>query len=214
MFKKIIVSSLVTTSILIATPTLASNFYVGLGAGISNLDDNIATSSNQETHDLGANGALASVFVGYQINNGSPFQLGFEAFADGMNTQASVNHNEQGTDMKVSENTAYGVRILPGYEVKPEVVVHAILGYARGNFKLQDDGAYGTASSNFGSNGIQVGAGFVAAITKAIAVRGDIIYTGYNNVSVDGVSNSNEAMTYTNQLSTVDGLLALQYSFG
>lgn len=100
----------------------------------------------------------------------------------------------------------YGIRALPGYQVTPSSVVYGIIGYARahagsdvyGN-ATADVGPFpevtGSASSSesYNFNGLQLGLGSMINVTHNIALRGDLIWTGYGKQTlVSGSAGSND----------------------
>jgi opacity protein-like surface antigen len=96
--------------------------------------------------------------------------------------------------------TAYGIRALPGYQVSSNAVIYLIGGWissqAKGSstietFDASIEGSEGegalltqTNSANYDLYGYQVGLGSMINLTEHVLVRGDLIYSGYNDVTL------------------------------
>lgn len=225
--KKIILTHTTIIGLVASSCVLANGFYTGIGAGASSFNNTIATSDNQESYDFGSIGVIGSLFAGYNFSLAHKLNLGLEAFgntmsasvtADHVNNNVTINDNTLGiatnSELKISSRYAYGLRILPGYEITSDTICHIILGYVRGNFKLTDNGRYGIASSVFNSNGLQTGIGLSTHITKNIILGVDAIYTTYTSQMVSGTTTTGAPLTYKNKPYTLDGLISLQYKFG
>ena len=210
----------------------ANNFYIGAGIGATNCADTqlitapAAPSAAPTTHDYSGVGLLGSWFAGCNMDLFKRFNLGLEFFFTESNNQIgvddiSVNPATLGqpiTSMKISQKYAYGVRMLPGYKITPDVDGHLIIGYSRGTFRLRDDGAYALAETDFGVNGLQYGLGFSVGFWKNLALRLDFIYTQYphehytTSGPLPSVPSPGNA-SYYDSLSTLDGVLSLTCKF-
>ena len=208
----------------------ANDFYIGGGIGVSDFADRqlitapTDPSAAPTTHDYSGLGFLSSIIAGYRFDLYKRFNLGLEAFFTGSNNQIGVddisinpaNEGQLDTTMRVSQRYAYGLRLLPGYEVMPHLVGHAIIGISRGTFRLIDNGAYALADSNFSVYGPQFGLGTSIELLKNVDLRLDAIYTKYPNHhdSASGpLPKGGNFGYYYDSLSTFDTVLSLTYRF-
>ncbi|MFA6408941.1 MAG: hypothetical protein WCW01_02030 [Gammaproteobacteria bacterium] len=219
-------------TMLVIPSAFANSLYVGAGIGVSNCADTqlitapSAPSAAPTTHDYSGLGLLSSALAGYNLDLPKRFNLGLELFLTGSNNQIgvddiSINPETSGqpiTTMRISQRYAYGVRMLPGYEIAPNVNGHLILGVSRGTFRLIDNGAYALAESEFGVYGPQFGLGFSVSLLQHLDMRLDFIYTKYphQHYTTSGPLPSVPATgsaSYYDSLSTLDGVLSLTYKF-
>jgi len=226
--KKIILTQTAIISIAASSCALADGFYAGIGAGASSFNNILSTANNaiasnvisNSSGDMGSTGVIGSLFAGYNFSFANKCNLGLEAFSNIMSTSTTHNMNTTSAiaiitqDLKISSRYTYGLRILPGYEITPDTTGHIILGYARGNFKITNNGKFNNISATFNSNGLQTGLGFTTAITKNLALGLDAIYTTYASQTVNGLTASGTPLTYKNKPYTLEGIVSLQYKFG
>ena len=231
MLKKII-TIIFLLIILVAPHAFANSLYVGGGIGVSNCADTqlitapSAPSAAPTTHDYSGLGFLSSVLAGYNIDLTKHFNLGLELFFTGSNNQIgvddiSINPLTPGqpiTTMRISQRYAYGIRMLPGYEIAPNINGHLIIGVSKGTFRLIDNGAYALAESEFGVYGPQFGLGLSAGLWKNVDMRLDFVYTRYphQHYTTSGPLPSvpvTGSASYYDSLSTLDGVLSLTYKF-
>lgn len=206
---------------------LADGFYVGgdLGATSFMVKDQINQSSSgfSSSVDTGKLGGNIGLLGGYAWVFPNQFFLGAEAFAQA--TSAKINFNAAGggssDDADVKLRYVYGLRVLPGYALTPDTNVYGIVGYARANVKF--DGSAGTVSGsttkNF--NGYQLGLGSMTNINKNVALRGDVIYTGYQSKTftanaTDLTDNTTNSYSTSEKFtpSSLEGNVAVVYKFG
>lgn len=187
-------------------PTAQKNkgeWYVGLGAGPTVLfnteKDDVELNKDVNAGNLGI---LGSLFGGYTYHFDNRFNLGGEIFGDARSAKYKNDSNYDST-YRGQLRYSYGLRIMPGYQVNPRTSLHVLLGYVRGNFKSTWND---TDISNL--NGFQVGVGSKLNLTTHFGLRGDVIYSQYQNktVSLNGYS-------FKNSVSTLDGIVSLVYSF-
>jgi len=217
----------------VSQSAFANSLYAGIGVGVSDFADSqlitapTAPEAAPTSHDYSGLGLLSSVITGYRFDLTKRFNLGLEAFLTGSNNQIGVddisidsaNSGQPITAMKVSQRYTYGVRILPGYEIVPNVVGHAIVGVSRGVFSLIDNGANSQAKSNFGVYGYQLGLGASTVLLKNLDIRLDVIYTKYPNnhyTTTGQLPNSTspaQTASYYDSLSSFDTVLSLTYRF-
>lgn len=215
MFKKISLLALVT-GFGVANIAMANGFYAGANAGVSNLNNDLSFDSTDGGDftgkvDTGDTGVTGGFLGGYTFNFASKLNLGVEAFANMDSSKTNANVNGYGS-LELKQRYAYGLRMLPGYQVTKDTDVHLLAGYVRGNFRLRDNGLLDpNLSKTFNANGYQLGFGMGTDIVKNIGVRADVIYSGYQSKKVYGSVPSD---TYTNRIHTVDGVAALVYKFG
>ncbi|MCD6047282.1 MAG: hypothetical protein K0S08_929 [Gammaproteobacteria bacterium] len=203
MFKKTLVAAVILAA---SSSALASGFYAGAGIGADNVN-NKADITNNGSVNYGATGVLGGLFAGYQYNFANSFNLGAEAFANATSTNMTDNSYEPNGDsaVKFKQTYSYGARILPGYNITPYIEAHAIAGFVRGHFQTTLD-----SSQKYNANGFQAGLGASAMATKTIAIRGDLIYSGYKSHTTTDVDGD----TFQSKVHTVDAILSAMYKFG
>lgn len=207
-------------SLVASGAALANGFYAGAGVGTLNLDaKTIATSASGtvNTKDTGALGVNGVLMGGYEFDFANRMVLGLEAF--GNYTSAKANNdttvlNGAATTSSLRLQYVYGARVLPGFQVTDSTSFHGILGVARGHF-VSSGSADANASTTNGSshvslNGYQLGLGATTDVCKNIAVRSDLIYTGYQSKTFENGTGA----TYKIEPSTVEFNVAAVYKFG
>ncbi|MCD6047283.1 MAG: hypothetical protein K0S08_930 [Gammaproteobacteria bacterium] len=199
---------------------LADGFYVGAGIGGTGFHDKVDNTltvdgvTETSSSDHGNLGVLGGLLAGYTWNFANQFNLGVEGFANA--TSAKISHTSMdGDTTNVKARYNYGVRLVPGYQVTPDTDVHAIVGYVRGNFKAEatdaDTGASASKTQNL--NGFQLGVGSGTNVAKNVVVRGDIIYSGYQN-KTNSFSDGVVSLSNKNKFNTLDGVVSVAYKFG
>jgi opacity protein-like surface antigen len=112
------------------------------------------------------------------------------------------------------EQYVYGARVLPGYQATDSTSFYGIVGVARGHFvttgSVDADVASDSSSNHFNLNGYQLGLGTKTDVYKNIAVRTDLIYTGYQTKTFE----SNTGSTSKIEPSTIEANVAAVYKFG
>jgi outer membrane immunogenic protein len=211
----------------------ASGFYVGGGLGASVLKNTSTESAtvtdefspdhptNQSAHSHNENlGGNVTVLTGYAWDTVDQYYVGLEAFDNASNAQVSTQsilYDTNSANLKVKMNNVYGLRLLPGYHITPDTVAYGILGVVRGNEKLTVSESDGSGSSTYNLKGYQVGLGAMTNLSKNVALRGDVIYTGYQSqhFADDEISNgfdfSDEVKIHP---STTEANVDLLYKFG
>lgn len=197
------------SSLLVAGSAQAARngWYGGVDIGASSFQDKISI-TNAGNATYGVQGGVLGLFGGYDLAFTNCFNLGMEAFLNGFNNKIKVT-NDAGNTLESKLRYNWGVRVLPGYNITPERVVYLLAGYVNGNFRLTDNGNYSVASNSYNSGGYQLGIGGASSISRNLVLRGDIISSSYANKSFNGSSNIN----YKNQLSSLEGEIALVYKF-
>ncbi len=224
--------------------THKNGFYVGAGAGVMGLfntqktttaiTDTDGVSGNTQTVDAGNANINGTVFAGYAWYLPKQTFLGLELFDNLTNTGGNTS-NAAEVQTSTSVNTTnsmtlenvYGIRALPGYQVTPSTTMYGIVGFARAHARSngstlitidggQANGGSGNDSSNF--NGYQLGLGSMVNITEHLAIRGDLIFTNYQNVTLKEETvalggGSSIQINATSQPSTVEGNISLVYMF-
>lgn len=192
-----------------------TGFYLGADIGIADLIDSQSTMYPPLSHQLSATGIVGGGLVGYDYTVYDRFKIGLEGFmnANGLNISSTSIQNNVAYHVSASYNA--GVRILPGVELYPNIIGHALLGYANAKFTIKDTGDYGYIDQMFNKSGFQCGLGVKTMLTNALALRADALYTYYGSITAVGGSNSPVYLyqTYTNQFSTIEGDLTLVYKF-
>lgn len=235
----------------VSQDTAAKNgFYVGIGLGGLTLHDSITSTydlvngdasgiSSNSTMDQGSNLNLNSnVLAGYAWRFSNKLFLGVEAF--GTYNNASVGFDgEQDIQTAAGNNIesiysgdytmhyTYGVRALPGYQIKPGVVAYGIVGYSHAHGDLNYNDGSTTIDSNETTfpaitykenyDGYQLGLGSMVNITKNVLVRADVIYTGYSSQTINAgtVNTDSDSLSTptTFTFSTLEGDFSLIYQF-
>lgn len=200
---------------------LANGFYAGAGVGGLQLNSktvdyssHTATSSSQNEGNLGVNGVLMG---GYEFAFANRMVLGLEAF--GNYTSAKIN-NSQSTigdselTSSLRQQYVYGARVLPGFQATDSTSFYGIVGVARGHFVTTGSVTANitdvSGSSKVDLNGYQLGLGTKTDVYKNIAVRTDLIYTGYQSKTFESTDGSTSKI----QPSTVEANVAAVYKFG
>lgn len=228
---------------IIAEAIPESGFYVGAGVGIMGLQNDWTTAntitildavnfSDTTATNADGTGFNSTFLAGYAWYTPQKFFLGAEAFGNITNTTSSVSyvHNTNlSTDTSLTQQSVYGIRALPGYQVRPNIVVYGIGGWARSHAKSNVGLTYTndapevdfsdstTGSADF--DGYQLGMGSMINITKNVLLRADVIYTGYGTETLGSNSNTmlgggTSTMDVTANPSTWEGDLSLVYLFG
>ncbi len=236
--KKILIGTL---ALMASGTVLANGFYAGLGAGVLNFSNKttttIATSDTTPTGLLipysqsASNNTLAingEVLAGYTWDLRNHYVLSLEAFASDSNAKIS---SQQTGDLQLSEtsnftlNSVYGVRLLPGYQVTPDVEVYGIIGFSHANTSLDNTmdissnvkSQVFTNDQGFQFNGYQLGFGSKVALNQHLALRGDVIYTGYPTKTTTNTYpfiDTTLTDTYKLQPSSLEANIVLLYQFG
>ncbi|MCD6047281.1 MAG: hypothetical protein K0S08_928 [Gammaproteobacteria bacterium] len=201
MFKKIFAAATILAT---SSSSFASGFYLGAGMGADSFDNKATI--NDATAQFNNTGVLGSLFAGYQYNFTNGFNLGAEAFAN--TTTAKIINHAYIPPATSEAHYNYGLRVLPGYNITPYIEAHLISGFVRGNF--QDQFGEFATKKTFNINGFQVGLGTSAMATKNIAIRGDVIYSGYHSHTVTDAFDN----VFQNKIHTVDAILSAMYKFG
>ncbi|PHQ78521.1 MAG: hypothetical protein COB66_08725 [Coxiella sp. (in: Bacteria)] len=145
-------------------------FYLGGGAarllGYSNSSYN-----SQLNYSAGLNGWGGQLFAGYDAMVTPHFLLGGNAFIGFYDTH--VQRHDLANTGGLKLNYMYGLSVEPGYMVASNVHLFARLGFAEGDFDINDAGN----SSNFEKFGWLIGVGSDVAITDQFSIRG--MYTHY-----------------------------------
>lgn len=198
MFKKTLLVGAIALAA--SSVALADGFYAGAGLGGTGFHDQMGSDDDQ-----GNLGVIGGVFGGYTWNFANQFNLGAEAFGNATSAKAEILGV---ADVKSRYN--YGVRALPGYQVTPDTEVHAIVGFVRGNFKVEQNAGSFSQDKTFNANGFQLGLGTGTNVAKNIAVRGDLVYSGYQSKTVSDADGD----SFKNKINTLDGIVSVAYKFG
>lgn len=221
------------------------NNTAGTDFSFGNAHDYGVNFQNTLTVDAGNIGWDMTGFAGYAWYLPKNTFLALELFDNKLNTSAGGNDTPS-TEITIDSQTAtlqrnfnismtlenvWGARLLPGYQLSNDVLVYGILGWAQARANtdasyelvLHDvesrvvyPGASDSGSYNF--NGYQLGFGSMINLTEHLALRGDLIYTAYNDktlnqgvdVDPDGSTNT---LQVTSELTTFEANLSLVYLF-
>ncbi len=236
--------------------TLTDNIkgaYLGIGAGIISLDNQVtgagtisindmvssSTTNDVEGGNYGFNGDL---FAGYSWTFTNNLFLAGEIFGNLTNvpvpavdnttleTDAVGNSSYDTTTINMTLKGDYGIRLLPGYQVKPGVAIYGIVGYSRAKMDVSTSHSLSATTStdttstyplsstdNYWFNGLQLGLGSMMKVTEHLAIRGDIIWTGYQTQTISGNSTSTSTGSSDGSIeaqpTTVEGDVSLVYMF-
>lgn len=224
------------------TPTEEHGFYLGLGAGFLTLNnafdiDGTITDAegNEKTESVvtnsGNTGFNSFLVGGYSWKFVNRLFLAGEIFGNLTNTSTPTEIIQSNSKKDIINNidvtlqSVYGVRALPGYQVADNAVIYGIAGWARANAESTDtltstkndkNNLEDNGTLNF--NGYQLGLGSMLDITEHLALRADLIYTGYGQQTVgDAEKDKNNGgkveATATADPSTWEGDIGLVYSF-
>lgn len=211
------------------TATGSGDISLPSGAGIS------GSGTNNYGSDIGLNSTL---LAGYAWSLPHQLFLGAEVFGNYANVGISANSTQTVTgslgNTVVSDGSGdynlhyvYGIRALPGYQVNPNVVVYGIAGYSRAHIDSNtNDGSlsidadtitFPGSSSGYNFNGYQLGLGSMVDVTEHISIRGDFIYSGYQNQTIEQVAadGSGSAVSISSSLepSTFEADFSIIYRF-
>ena len=210
------------------------------GAGNITTDGVLTDTSNSV--NAGNQGVNGSIFGGYAWTFSNKLFLAGEIFGTLTNvpvdavgnsntdTDPSLNQATDTTDVSMRLKGTYGVRLLPGYQVTQSTVVYGLVGYSRADIdssathtlSVTPAGGDTTSfeSSNSDSNwfnGLQLGVGSMVKVAEHVALRGDIIWTGYQSQTIQsgGVSNADgsSAGSISATPTTLEGNVSLVYMF-
>lgn len=212
------------------------------GSGSIDVSNTLNTSSNDG--NIGLNSVL---YVGYNWTFANKLFLGTEVFGNVFNTGSSTTSAgttdvalavgdvslAAGADITqtshLTYNNAYGIRALPGYRVSQDAVIYGIVGYSRAHARntgflevtTETDITTPTFSNSFDDvfnfNGYQLGLGSMINLNEHVAVRGDLIYTGYGKETLwsstfsDGTSSEN--LSITAEPSSLEADVSVVYMF-
>lgn len=207
------------------------------GPGTSTSEDGLVTISQNSSSDSGSLGWNTTAEVGYAWALPNRFFLGIEAFGNYTNTATSTTSSSS-TTIEESTDTAdtygqlkmdwiYGIRALPGYQVTPSTTVYGIIGYARAHADLNtaaesvtSEGVVQnlpTTTESFNFNGLQLGLGSMIDVTEHVAIRGDIIYTDYQDKTSNTLDTDSRGGTYSSSTqlspSTLEANVGVVYKF-
>lgn len=192
-------------------------FYLGANLGVSSLSDKESTNNPiHDVHYLGAAGIIGGGLLGYDFTLKEQWKLGLEGFINATDITLSDNQNyAPQTSYTVDMYYNTGLRLLPGYEFTPRTIGHLIIGYSYAKFAIKDNGNYGTINTQFQSNGLQLGLGMNTIVFNNFSLRADMLYTLYASQSSKGLTTTTppSIQVYSNNLSTLEGNLALIYKF-
>lgn len=237
------VASSGTMGPVVAEPVGKQGFYAGIGVGGIGWRMNhtglgtfstatglrgVETDSSNDG-DVAVNGTLMG---GYAWTFANRFFLGLEGYGNYTNISASdgrsdaissVNSVSLNGSTSWDMNWVYGGRVLPGYQVTSETAAYGIIGYARSRMNLVT-GAGGVAIDSFRVsfpssstpyyfNGYELGVGSMTNLTAHIALRADLIYTGYTSRTVN-VTSATSFSSNKMQPRSMEGNVGLVYMFG
>ena len=233
MMKKIVALSV---GVILSGSALANGFYVGAGLGAMEMKNKLSdttTVTQEESSTVNVNSdfntdvaATGTLLLGYSwwFPNKTFFAL--EAFTNA--TSVKVDNSLSGTNASdnssVQFNSVYGLRVLPGMQVTSSTVAYGIVGYALAKAKIQNstestvsdtpliDSTYDKTQN---LDGYQLGVGGMTHLTDHLFVRGDLIYSGYQETDIT-TSSENGTLVNTSTLKpyTLEADLSLVYQFG
>jgi opacity protein-like surface antigen len=233
-------------------PVTKHGVYVGLGVGALDFNNKMtgtvdyastSVSQTNSENNVGVNGVLD---LGYSWTFPSRLFFGIEGFGNLTSAKNSQSLNKTETSGNYTTTiddtvdfkwqTAYGARVLPGFQVNSRSVLYGIVGYTRGNAELTNssnnstitnnttatseivNGSRSGTSNTYGFNGYQLGVGTMIDLVGNLSLRADVIYSGYSSETLSSNTNAYENGSVTTSLSaepyTLEGDLSLVYMFG
>lgn len=229
-----------------SSPTTKHGLYVGIGAGAmdfitdySGAGTTVTTNrgatrthaTSDKTGELGGDGTMEIGYAWYFPNR---FFFGTEAFGDitGVSTSTSstgtttINGQAETAtvDGEMQLKYTYGLRVLPGYQLTQDAVAYAIVGYSRAHTDFTSNASVAGASSGSlpsGSltdtfSGYQVGLGSMINVSEHVAIRGDMIYSGYTSktfTKTESNANGSATTSLDAQPSTLEANVGIVYIF-
>ena len=219
--------------------------YLGIGAGGIGFESQVTHSGSttivdqgfSDSVDGGNYGLNGYLLAGYAWTFPNKVFLAGEIFGTLTNAPVTINTtqtwpgvggatNSDNANVGIKLDGTYGVRLLPGYQVTPSSVVYGIIGYSRADtstsstLSINADGevANQSTSDSFWFNGLQLGLGSMISVTDHIALRGDLIWTGYQSQTIAGGSTTTASGnviqdTVTAQPTTIEADVGLIYMF-
>lgn len=201
------------------TTVFADGLYAGLGVGSQSLDFRTeVTGVTSQIENFGQSNVLGDVFVGYNHDFNSWFNLGLEVFYTfyDINTTLAASNSLASSVYKTNYN--YGIKLMPAVNVGQNARLFVDVGATSGNFQYNSS----AFARRFGSpsryttklTGLVLGAGTDVAITPRLSIRGEYQNISYNrwNIStplIRGLSVNTSFQNTENQF-----IASLIYHFG
>jgi len=218
-----------------STVASANGFYVGGGVGGSELNNEYTYSTNGKfflnyqysdtTESNTAVGINGTLLAGYAWESPSSYFIGLEVF----DNKSSTKVTNKGTGLVTTEgsssvatnpeislkiNNVYGIRALPGMHFTPDTVGYGIVGLTRGDMTLTGSNDGESGSNSYNLQGYQLGVGAMTNLSPHMALRADVIYTGYESKTIYSYSNPYWTGNVKVQPSTLEANLVAVYKFG
>ena len=210
-------------------------FYVGGMMGVSDFTNKQEYMVNPGSAQLGAEGFLGGLFVGFDYIFYNDFNIEIEGYGNGFGglpgtatkttlpivscttsgMTTTVNYDAPSSST-VSFSTPYstGIRILPGYQIREGGQFHFIVGWTYSSFNISDSGSYGVINRSFSGSGLETGLGWETPITNPILLRLDLLYTMFGTYDVVGkglAGTSAINQTYQMHPTPMSGVISLIY---
>lgn len=225
-------------TVLASQVALANNVYVGAGIGGIGLETKLTsdvtltqggtsteTTYNSHNFDKAFNSSLV---LGYAMRFPNQTFLALEGFAnypESLETHNALSTANGTLSSSLKYHSVYGVRLLPGMQLSPKADVYGIVGYALANVNVQnstvgmvtDAQLYNNSSDdNQSLNGYQLGLGAMTHVSDHVLLRGDAIYTGYQQTKQVTSTSTNGVLSnaYRQTPYTLEANVAVIYQFG
>lgn len=150
---------------------MSPDFYIGGQAGYSEFNSEAETTGEEFEGDSFDGGIIAGASYEWP----SRFYLGLEGAYNFAN--ADDTEDVGGTDVDIEREDSWSVTLRPGYRVNDPWLVYGIVGFSRTDFEGSVPGYEGDDA-----DGLSLGAGAEYTINNNWGIRGEYIYTDYDDV--------------------------------
>ena len=190
-----------------AAPTMGAHmhWYAGVGAGPTGFFNKEKTTGGfNGSANYSALGILGTLYGGVDYSLANGLDMAAEIFGDARSAWYKDDHNYT-PSYDARMRYTYGLRVLPGYQLSTAATVHLLLGFVRGNLKS----TWGSGNRNISNlGGYQVGLGGNYMLSHHVGLRGDLIYSQYQEKTF-----SMGGFRFKNKPSTFDGVVSVFYAF-
>lgn len=164
-------------------------FYAGLGIGAQSLDFRTTVQSLAlHVEHFGQSNVLGDVFVGYNRNLNSWFNLGLEVFYTFYDINTTLSGGNLSAASVYKTNNNYGLKLMPAVNLGQNARWFIDVGAVGGNFQYNTS----VLAREFGSPsrysktlaGLMLGVGTDVAITSHLSIRGEYQNISYNRWNI------------------------------
>ncbi|MBF0462711.1 MAG: porin family protein [Magnetococcales bacterium] len=157
-----------------ATAAPYNGFYVGPELGVDHdlVKSHYEDPSNSYDQDgSGSDGINCGVFGGYQVKTGNGV-FSFEANYEG---SSSRYHDSAG--FSIRDKWSYGLSGRVGYLIR-NALLYGRLGWVRTRFAVADNPVFSVGND---LDGVRLGAGIETGLTNTLSLRGEYLFTHYED---------------------------------